>query len=165
MAHILGALVAGSAVMFAVVVLRDGPQVAQDGGVVAGPRSDGSATKPSPEIAAAAPDDALRAAWDEERPITWQSEGTATEPSPTETSAREASPIADETTGQAEQWAPGAPPPDWAISLREALAQQAAVNGEPAPTPAAQHLSEADNAEKSDGGLVESLLGRLDGES
>lgn len=163
MAYIMGALFTGSAVMFAAAVVPDSSQVVEDGGVVAGPRSESEvpATKSAPEVASAPQDDAPRPAWDEGRPaLAWQPEGTATGPAPTKPSAREVPLVSDETTGQNGQWAPSAPP-DWTTSLWEALAQRTPAYAEPAPTPAAQRPPTADDADESDGGLVEDLLGNL----
>lgn len=160
MARILGALCAGSAVMFAAAVAQDGPQFTGDGGVVAGaPQSDGTTTKPPPEIAAAPQDSALRTTGNDTQPvIALPSNGTRV--SPTRAGAHEGPDASDVDADQPVRWAPSTSP-DWETSLREALAQQAPTPAEPAPTGATQNPPTSDDADQSDSGVVEDVLGHL----
>ncbi|MGH3932350.1 MAG: hypothetical protein ACRDTF_20520 [Pseudonocardiaceae bacterium] len=163
MARILAALCAGSAVMFAVAVVQDGPQFAGGGGVVAGPGSDGTATRRSPETAAPPQDGALGPARDEVLPVVavqsdLASEGTAARPSPTRTGDHDVPAVSD--ADQSVRRAPSTPP-EWETALREALPHQAPAPAEPAPTAATQNPPSSDDADQSDSGVVEEVLGHL----
>lgn len=157
-AHILAALFAGSAVMFAVAVMQVGAPFT--GGGVAGPPSGGIATRPSPETAAAPRDGALGTAGDgEARPVmAVQSEGTG--PSPMRAETHEVRSLQDMAAGRTLQWTPGATP-GWETSLREALAQQAGAPAGPAPASTTQHPPAPEGVDQPDNGLVGDLLGHL----
>ncbi|MGH3914852.1 MAG: hypothetical protein ACRDTC_15805 [Pseudonocardiaceae bacterium] len=165
-ARILGALFAGSAVMFAVAAVPNGSPAAPEGGaeVIAGPRPGESFILPSPETMVASQGGAPSTAGDDAEPvIAVQSDWTATRPSPTRVETPEVAAVPDAPTGRSGRRAPGTTT-DWETALRQALAQQASTQAAPAPqpsVPAAQNPPSAGEDDRSDNGVIEDLLGHL----
>lgn len=175
--RVLGALFAGSAVMFTVAAMQDGPLLGMGdvAGSVVEPLPGGTVTGSSPLPVSTSRDGSALSSGGESIPGTVVLlEGTSADLSPARSAARGASvaPDVSGSQGQHAPWATGATPdwemPEWNASvwdarLHELAAQQGSEQAAPAPAPvsSAQNRPTADSTDQPNGGVLRDLLNSL----